>query len=75
MISRLPSAKTSNLQASRTDVSPSGVSNSQYCWQDWRGIRDVELLDTAGRTGWDVGLVIVDILFILGDLDIEYIVA
>jgi hypothetical protein len=56
-------------------VSPLGASNSQYCWQDWRGIGDVELLDTAGRSRWDVGLVIVDILFIMGDLDTEYIVA
>ena len=51
------------------------VTDSQYCWQDWRGIRDVELLDTAGRTGGDVGLVVVDILFVLEDLDTEDIVA
>jgi hypothetical protein len=41
------------------------MSDSQYCWQAWRGIGDEELLDTSGRAGGDVGLAVVDILFIL----------
>ena len=51
------------------------MSDSRYCWQAWRGIRDEELLDTSGRAGGDVGLAVVDILFVLSDLDTENIAA